>query len=66
MKLKLPKSCYEPIQAERKEMRHSEEYEKLMNEATERIMNNKHKQFLVAQKAKYYIHNYDDLPRCKE
>lgn len=66
MKLKLPKSCYEPIQAERKEMHHSEEYEKLMNEATERIMNNKHKQFLVAQKAKNYIHNYDDLPRRKE
>lgn len=66
MKLKLPKSRYEPIKAERKQNLHSEEYDKLMNEATERIMKNRSKQLDVIQEAKNYIHNYDDLPRCKD
>lgn len=66
MKLKLPKSCYEQIKAERKQNLHSEEYDKLMNEATGRIMKNRSKQLDVVQEAKSYIHNYDELPRCKE
>lgn len=66
MKLKLPKTRYEPIKTERKQNLHSEEYDKLMNEATERIMKNRSKQLDIIQEAKNYIHNYDDLPRCKD
>lgn len=66
MQLKLPKSCYKPIQAERKEIHHSEEYEKLMNKTTEKILKNRSEQLDIIQEARNYIHNYDDLPRCKE
>lgn len=66
MKLKLPKSCYEQIKAERKQNLHSEGYYKLMDEAAERIMKNQSKQLDVIQEAKNYIHNYDNLSRCKD
>ena len=40
--------------------------EKFQQEANERIKEYHNKAFDIAQEARNYIHNYDDLPRAKE
>nr|WP_297934904.1 hypothetical protein [uncultured Lachnoclostridium sp.] len=40
--------------------------EKFQQEANERIREHHNRAFNIAQEARNYIHNYDDLPRAKE
>ena len=40
--------------------------EKFQQEASERIREYHNKAFNIAQEARNYIHNYDDLPSAKE
>lgn len=66
MKLELPKSCIDSSEIIKKEISHSDEYKKLVEEANEKIKQHRDMQFRAIKQAKNYIHNYDDLPVAKD
>lgn len=66
MKLELLQSCIEPSVIIRKEISHSNEYERLVEDANEKIKEHRNKQFKAIQQVKNYIHNYDNLPVVKD
>lgn len=65
MKLEIPKNVIDKSTIIKKEIIHSDDYKSLVEEANEKIKNDRDRQFKVIQQAKNYIHNYSDLPVAK-
>lgn len=58
----MPKNVIDKSTIIKKEIAHSDDYKLLVEEANEKIENNRSRQFKAIQQAKNYIHNYNDLP----
>ena len=66
MKLELRKNCIDASTIINKEITHSDKYGELVGETNEEIKKCRDKQLKAIQRAKNYIHDYDNLPVVKE